>query len=945
MKRFLHLLATILVTMSGMAVAQAQPMAGPNPEIPTDTAVHTGRLANGLTYYVRYNNYPKNHVNFYIAQRVGSVQEEESQRGLAHFLEHMAFNGSDNFKGNGIIDYTRQLGVEFGRDLNAYTSTDRTVYNINDVPSTRQSALDSCLLILRDWSCGLLLEDEEIDKERGVIHEEWRARSSASQRMLNRSLETLFPGSKYGKRMPIGLMSVVDNFKYKELRDYYQKWYYPTNQAIIVVGDVDVAYTIAKIKEIFEPIAVPANAGVVTDEPVPDNAKPIIVVEKDKEQQYPIVQLMFKHDPTPVAEKKQITYLLQQYADNVVIQMLNQRLAEKALDADCPFKVAGAYNSRYLGMAKTKDAFSVFMIPKDGQTAEALKASAEEVYRVAQHGFTATELARASEEYLSQLEKSYNTRDQINNDTWASDLTENFLQGEPLPSLELLNMVMPQMAKAVNVDIINEYFSHMVSHNDSNIVVLNYNHEEEGTVYPTVAQLSSALEAARTAKLDAYVDNVKNEPLITELPVKGKIVKETTSEKFDYKQLTLSNGATVILKKTDFKADEIKLRAEQRHGFSNGTPADFANHAVYNVALSVSGLGNFDNTELTKALAGKQVSVSLSGSDSYDRLNGQSTVKDLETMFQLIYLNMTSIKKDQKNFDNLMNQLESVYKNWNLNPDYVYRDSVNYILDNRSWRSQPFGIDNLKQVSYDRILEMAKESTANAAGWTFYFVGNFDETVIKPLIEQYIASLPNTGKKPEFKEWAEHPTKPVVSRFTRKMETPKAKSTMTWYNTTAPCNVENTVYAKVAGNVIDRLYLQKIREEASAAYSPGGYGRCVLEGSRPYIAVVGRATMNPEKSDLCLQLMKWLGEGVAQSVDEAAVADIKNTMLKDTEQQARENSYWLNVLSMWVGWGIDTHSTMKDVINGITAAKVSKWFADTMLRNGNMVEVTMTPAE
>ena len=334
--------------------------------MPADTAFRTGKLANGLTYYVRHNNYPEHHVNFYIAQRVGSIQEDESQRGLAHFLEHMAFNGTEHYAGNGVIDYTRTLGVEFGRDLNAYTAVDQTVYNINDVPSTRQSALDSCLLIIKDWSNGLLLQGEEIDKERGVIHEEWRLRSSASQRMLERNLEKLYPGSKYGKRMPIGLMSVIDNFKYDEIRNYYKKWYRPDNQAVIVVGDIDVDYTVKKIQEMFGTIPAPAaDAAQVVDEQVPDNPEAIIVVDKDKEQQMNIVQVMYKHNPFPESEKNSMMYLVYDYGKWCITQMLNNRLNEKSQDPECPFIQASASDGSYI-LAKTKDAFTIGILPKEG---------------------------------------------------------------------------------------------------------------------------------------------------------------------------------------------------------------------------------------------------------------------------------------------------------------------------------------------------------------------------------------------------------------------------------------------------------------------------------------------------------------------------------------------------------------------------------------------------
>ncbi|HAP50740.1 MAG TPA: peptidase M16, partial [Porphyromonadaceae bacterium] len=507
-----------MALLAAVAMVNAQEM----PPIPADEAVLTGKLDNGLTYYVRHNNYPEHRVNFYIAQRVGSVQEEESQRGLAHFLEHMAFNGTENFygEGKGVIDYTRTLGVEFGGDLNAYTSTDETVYNINDVPSTRESALDSCLLILRDWSCGLLLEDAEIDKERGVIHEEWRLRRSPSQRMLERNLETLFPGSKYGQRMPIGLMSVVDGFKYNELRDYYHKWYHPENQAIIVVGDIDAAATVEKIKKLFSPIKKHANAASVVPEAVPDNEAAIIVTDKDKEQPYSIVQLMFKDDPMPREMKGTMAYLLQDYMVDMITMMLNQRMSEKAQEPDCPFIQAGSYYGDFI-MTNNKEVFSIFALPKEGQTDAALQAIMVEALRASKYGFTATEYERTKAEYLSRLEDRYNNRDKIENETYGREYVSNYINGDPYMSMETAYQLMNMLAPNIPVDLINQAMPELIPQSEHNMVVLNYNQEKEGAVYPTVEGLRGAIEAARAQDIEAYVDNVKNEPLITSLPKPG----------------------------------------------------------------------------------------------------------------------------------------------------------------------------------------------------------------------------------------------------------------------------------------------------------------------------------------------------------------------------------------------------------------------------------------
>jgi len=911
--------------------------------IENDKSVRTGKLPNGLTYYIKQNNWPEHRVNFYIAQRVGSLQEEESQRGLAHFLEHMAFNGTVNYPGNGVIDYTRSIGVEFGRDLNAYTGVDQTVYNINDVPSTRLSAIDSCLLILKDWSNGLLLEDKEIDKERGVIHEEWRVRSSASQRMLERNLEALYPGSKYGKRMPIGLMSVVDNFKYNEIRDYYHKWYRPDNQAIVIVGDIDVDRTEAKVKEMFGSIpAAPADAAQVVDIEVPDNAEPIFVIDKDKEQQFNVMQIMYKTDPLPKEIKGDATYMLMKYAINMACGMLNKRLEEKSLEADCPYIQAGAGYGTYL-FSKTKDAFSLSMAPKEGKTVDAVKAVTEEALRAAEHGFTATEYEREKEEYLSNLEQQYNNRNQINNNTFGREYCANYLEQEPYPSIEweynTMNMIVPN----IPVDMVNQIMAQMMPTNDSNLVVLNFN--PENAVLPTAQEVKAAIDAAQAAKLDAYVDNVKQEPLISTLPTPGKIVKETENTKLGYKELVLSNGAKVILKSTDFKDDEIRYYAESKGGSSLYGEKDWANCEMFDPIISASGLGNFSSNELQKALAGKNANVDLSLTTSYERLNGHSTKKDLETMFQLNYLYFTSIKKDEKAVGTVMTFLETQLKNKGTVPQYAFSDSVKSTIYNHSWRERPFNLENLKDVNIDRVLEIAKERTANAADFTFYFVGSFDEATIKPLIEQYIASLPaQKGKTEDFKDVTSYPQNTVVNEFSRKMETPQATTMVMWHGNNAPYSMENSIMADITGQILDNVLLKKIREDEGAAYSPNGYAYINFIGNKVFTQAVASCSLKPEKKDLVLDIIRNSISDIANgSIEGDALTKIKEKMLKDYDTNAKSNSHWVNILNMYVAKNIDTQTGYKDVVNKLTAADISKFVKDALLKSGNRIEVTMLP--
>ena len=935
-----HLFVAAVLFITGTAAVMAQGMQ--MPPIPVDNAVRIGKLPNGLTYYIRHNDYPEHRVNFYIAQRVGSIQEEENQRGLAHFLEHMAFNGSDNYPGDKLLEYMRSIGVEFGRDLNAYTSIAETVYNIDNVPSKNIAALDSCLLVLKDWSNGLTLATEEIDKERGVIENEWRLRSSPMQRMMERNLETIYPGSKYGRRMPIGTMEVVKNFKPEVLRQYYHKWYRPDNQAIIVVGDIDVDRTEQKIKEMFSGIKLAPNAAPVVAEPVPDNNEAIIVVDKDKEQQFNIVQIMFKHDDVPDSMKTSLAYMVQQYALNLSLQMLNARLAEVGQNPECPYLQAYVSDGDYI-YAKSKDAFAVVCIPKPGQTEAAISAAVREVMRATMFGFTPTEFVRAKSEYMSQLEKVYTNRNKRENGVYCELYTRNFIDNEPIPSIEDEYSIMQQISPMIPVEAINEVMKELVSVTDTNLVVMSFNTEKEGTVYPTPESIKKAIDTVHGEKLTAWVDNVKQEPLIAKMPAKGKITGEKENKTLGYKELTLSNGARVLLKKTDFKDDEVVIDATSKGGSSLLGDEDIVNAKVFDMAIGASGLGNFSNTELEKALAGKQANANLQLFNLHEGLSGSSTPKDLETLFQLTYLYFTDVRKDEKSFAQLMTTLETMLKNQALSPDAAFSDSLMSTLYCHNPRYATLKLEDLKKVNYDRILQIAKERTADAGDFTFTIVGNFDEATIRPLIEQYIASLPAKGKKENWKKVSTYAKGNAENKFTRKMETPKANAYMYWYNLTTPYSLENAVAASAAGQVLEMIYLKKIREDAGAAYSAGATGMASLGGDTPFTALVGICPMDPEKSDMAIKIMEEEAKKLCTTVDADMLNKVKELMLKRADENAKTNSYWVSTINNLDEYGVDTYTNYKNVVNALTPEKVAKMVKDVIFKGGNSVKVIMLP--
>ena len=939
-KFFKNMLAVAALLVAGAAAVTAQQM----PPIPVDKDVRMGKLDNGLTYYIRFNNWPEQRAEFYIAQRVGSIQENDQQRGLAHFLEHMCFNGTEHFKGNDIVKWCETIGVKFGRDLNAYTSIDQTVYNISNVPTTREGIVDSCLLILHDWADGLLLEPEEIQKERGVIHEEWRLRTSATMRMLERDLPQLYPGSKYGHRMPIGLMEIVDNFEPQVLRDYYEKWYRPDNQAVIVVGDFDVDKVEQKIKELFAPIKMPENATPVVAEAVPDNAEPIFVVDKDKEMQYSIVEVFFKSDPIPDEIKTNMQYLIIDYMKDAAIGMLNDRMAELAQKPDCPFLQASSSYGKYL-FSKTKDAFSVDALPKEGQTEAAMKAAFIEARRAAEFGFTATEYKRYQQNFISQLDKQYSNKDKRYNNQFCRQYVNHYLDKEPIPSLDDYYQVMKQIVPMMPVEAINQLMQQFVTATDSNMVVLNMNQEKDGAVYPTPETLKKAMAEARAEKLEAYVDNVKDEPLITALPKAGKIVKEVAGKKFDYKELKLSNGATVVLKQTDLKKDQVIIASEGFGGSSLYGESDFANIKMFDDAIEASGLGNFSHTELEKALAGKIASASMMLGTDRINITGSSTPNDVETMLQLVYLYFTKINKDQESYDNTMKTTELMLKNKLLQPEAVFSDSLTLTVQNHSKRFAPMNVDDLKLVNYDRMLQMAKEQTQNAAAFTFTIIGNYDEVKLRPLIEQYLASLPGDAKTVKKGKDVEDSFKgDVKNNFKRKMETPKAIAVMVWKNDKMKYTLENSIRASMAGQILTMLYTEKIREEASAAYSVMAQAGLSRDDYRTVGSVLVYCPMKPEKGDIAVKIMGDEVQGLTKAVEVEKLNKVKEYMLKAIDDEAKTNNFWIRQIGRLRDYGVDFYTDYKKTVEAQTPETVMN-FMKELLKGCDRAEVIMLPEE
>ena len=932
MKRIFSLIAAFAFGAGIFASAQQMP------PIPVDPQVRIGQLENGLTYYIRHNEEPKGQANFYIAQKVGSILEDESQRGLAHFLEHMCFNGTEHFPGNGVVKYCESIGVKFGADLNAYTSIDETVYNIDNVPVAKvPEAVDSCLWILHDWADGLLLTPEDIDGERGVIHEEWRSRQNAQMRLYEKILPVIYPNNKYAERLPIGTMEVVDNFPYQVLRDYYEKWYRPDNQGIVVVGDIDVDEVEAKIKAIFGPIQMPENPAERYYVQVEDNDAPIVSMATDKEFPYAQTFIFWKHEAYPDAMKGDMNYLIYKYVLGMADMMLNQRLQDMTKLPEPPFMMAQFDADEDFFIAKTKKSYMGLVVCDENKLENAVAAIWREMLRAKRNGFTASEYERARSEYMSQVESDYNAREKKNSASYCRELVRNFIDNEPIMGLENQFALSQQLCPNIPVEVVNQIFSQMVEEG-KNIVVAAMLPEKEGVVYPTVDEMKQMLASVAAETIEPYQDEVSDEPLMSELPKPGKI-KKTTNGPLGYAKYELSNGAVVYVKPTDFNKDQIILRA-----FSDGGTSLYPESEAINLknigVFTEGGVGNFSSTALTKALAGKQVSARPYISLYDEGVNASSTPKDLETMFQLVYLRFTAPRTDDDAFASWKNRTRAQLVNQEAEPMSAFQDTLYKVIFNDNPRRTQMKAADLDQVDYHRIMEIAKERFANAADFIFTITGAFTIDEIRPLIEQYIASLPAKGKSEKAVEVLNFAPGQNEVVFAKKMEIPMA-IVLYLESGKGKWDLKNSLTMDLAHQILDIIYTEEIREKEGGTYgvsTNGGYN-VNPDTTEEFIQIVYQ-TSPEDYARLNKRIEELLAEFAQNGPSEANLQKVKDYMHKTHEENLRDNFFWANVLREYLKYDVDSITGYDEVLKSITAEEVRAAIED-LLNQKNESKVVM----
>ena len=932
MKKICSLLALALLSVS--AVAQA---------LPQDPTIRKGKLKNGMTYYIRHNAKEAGLADFYIAQRVGSIQEEPRQRGLAHFLEHMAFNGTKNFPGKGkrlgIVPWCETIGVKFGANLNAYTSIDQTVYHIGSAPLKREGIIDSCLLVLHDWSHYLLLEDAEIDKDRGVIHEEWRTRRAgmAVQRLMEQAMPKIYKGTKYEDCMPIGSMDIVDNFPYQDLRDYYQKWYRPDLQAIIVVGDIDVNKMEKKIKKIFSSIPMPKNAAKRIYYPVDDNDRMIVDIEKDKEQPIVLCHIYQKRDATPDSEKNTAKYLRDDYVDGLISTMLNDRLVELRQQPVPPFQSATGRASQFF-LSCTKDAFSLSISCKQDNILGGIISAVGVAERARQHGFTQSELDRAKKLRLNAAERRAKMQGDYRNSHYVNECVDNFLEGEPLLSVDFKLQNTQQLDREVTLAEVNAAVKELIT--DKNQVVVMYAPDKEGFEIPSEQQVEQVILAAQQQAYAPYAEQQLAESLISSLPKAGTILSEKPY-RHGFTEITLSNGMKVYTKKTDYEADAVSFTMKAEGGTSLYGDEDIPNFAMITSGVTEGGVGQFDAVTLRKMLTGKSVRVSPSVGSTGQSISGSASVKDMETMFQLSYLYFTQPRKDTAAFASLINRQRAFLANRNASPKVDYNDSIRAVLYGHHPRLEPVVQSTLDRISYDRILQIYKERFSDASNFKTVIIGNFDEQQLRKYLCQYLASLPATGKH-EKTNRANVPQivgGQKVVKFTKQQATPLANVSI--YLT---ADVDFTPKSDLELDFLKRClsiaYTDSVREEKG-----GTYGVSVDfdldKDDRPNATMKISYNADPSRYDELNPIIYQQLQNIAQYGPAAtSVQKVKQYLIKQYAQAAITNDYWSYIIWHEIDDDTDFDRDYCKMVSDVTVADIQR-MAQRLLAAKRCIEVTM----
>jgi len=922
----------ILITTSSYAQSNL------NKELPKDPNVLYGKLKNGMTYYIRHNETPKNRAELTLAVRSGSIQEDDDQQGLAHLCEHMAFNGTKNFPKHQLVDFLEKTGMKFGAEVNAYTIFDETVYGIT-VPLDSTKFMDKGLLVLHDWANFVSYDNKEIDAERKVVHEEWRMHQGAQFRMQDELFHAIFKNSKYADRNTIGLMSIVDSCDYETLKRFYKDWYRPDREAIMIVGDFDAKEIEKKVKKLFGEIKMPKNPRKYAQVDIPDNDKPIISIMTDKENPSTVVQMYIKQ---PKFYEKTLNDYRTSIMHRLYNGMINNRLKELTKNENPPFMFAA---SRYGDFIGPKDVYSGFAVTKEDGIITGLKTILEENYRVKQHGFTETELKREKNALMKKVEKLYNDRNKQKSQDFIEEYKDNFLLNQsPFPGIENEYNYYNAFINGIKTEEVNALAKKWIT--DKNMVILIMAPKKEGLKIPNKEDISTLIETVKNENLKPYFDEVSDKPLFDAsklIKQTGKVVKEEKIKEFDAEKWVLNNGITVILKPTDFKDDEIKMTCYSPGGWSvYGQKDDISAKLAANVT-SESGLNDFTKIELDKKLSGKNVKVSPYIRQLTEGITGNSSTEDVETMFQLINLYFVKAQFDKTAFNSYISKQKAFYKNQGLRPESAFSDSIRAITSNYSNRKRPMTADILNEANDKRIFEIYKERFSDPSSFTFVFVGNIDLQKFKPLVEEYLGSLPDIKKEEKPKDINDdYPT----GKYDIKAVKGKEDKSLVFmqFNHDFDDSLKDKVSLQALSKILSIDLINRIREELSIVYSIGAYPG-TSEFPKPSISVTIYFPCAPANIKTATEeTFKIFNKIKTSGPSEVNLNKAKQQLLKERETNLRKNEFWIKTMKDYFFYDIPLKEVndTEEVIKSLTAKDI-KNAADKFLKDDNYIRVSMVP--
>lgn len=931
MKKFTLLLFALFL---GIGAAFSQGMALSD-KLPNDPKVIVGKLDNGLTYYIKQNPIPENRAELTLAVYAGSVLETEEQRGLAHFTEHMAFNGSTHFNKNELVNYMESIGMQFGSEVNAYTSFDETVYGIK-VPTDNSEFIDKGLLVLYDWAHELTMDDGMINDERGVIHEEWRLSQGAQTRMQNDMLTAVFNGSKYAERLPIGLMEVVDNFDPKVIKDFYKTWYRPDLMAVIVVGDFDPADMEARVKKQFSQIPKPENPKPRPTEIIPDQKGTVVKLSSDPECPATMVYVFYKH---PQAKTVTVADARRDMVSTLMSQMLVARFSEIALSPNPPFVQAfGAY-SPFMG---GKDAFMNLAVLQNDKIENAVKVLATENQRMIQHGFTQTELDRAKKDILKMIEKQYNERDKQKSESFINEYKANFMPPHSaFMSAEYEHQLYNKYIPEITLEEVNNYASTMIT--DDNCVVFVTAPEKDGFKIPTEAQIRKAFEDANQTRTEPYVDKVADKPLVDALGAKGKVSKKAANKQFGYETWTLSNGVKVVIKHTDFKADEITMTAKSDGGYSKYNAKDALTVQCITDVMDESGLGNYDATELQKYLSGKNARVSPYIGETEEGFTGSCDVEGFETMLELVNAYFTQPKFNEDAFKSYVEKQKGMLENASLDPQSVWQDSMRWIMSNYSEYRKPMTPAMLDEVNFKNMSKFYKQRFNDPCNFTFYFVGNIDAKKAKPMIEKYLGSLETVERTETFVDLGIRPPKGGIEKDVRRGKDDKCIEIIMFHGD-FEYNAQNNTEIDAICKILTTKLLEQIREKESGVYSIGAYPATNSKPTGRYAVQIFYScdpAREPELKEKIFGVIKSIQKG---DISDDEIAKVIEKKKREHETEVKENRYWRNLIVDLVEGDITPEEANGEEarINGINKAQMTK-AAEKYFKFDSYVKVRLVP--